>query len=87
MMSSPKTWSRRKVLIISGGVLLCCLGWFAFFIGSVVRDPDGPMPEWFGYACGTAAIFGMVSFAVFVTSAIAGLFRRGKKLNDHHVGS
>jgi hypothetical protein len=72
------------VLLVSGGVLLCCLLWFSFSIRSVMRDSDGPMPAWFGYACGIAAILGMVSFAIFVTSAVSGLIHRGKKLTDHH---
>src|SRR2546422_10199397 len=84
MTSSPKTWSRRKTLIISGAFLLCCIGVFAFCISYVVRDPDGPPPSWFGYVCGITALVGMVSLAVFVTSVAFGLFRRGKKISDHH---
>ena len=74
------------MLTVSGAFLLCCIGVFAFCIRYVVRHPDAPAPSWFGYVCGITAIVGMVSLAVFVTSVGFGLFRRGKKITDHHVG-
>jgi hypothetical protein len=64
--------NRDKALAISGVILVCCMGVFAFCIRYFLQNPEAQMPRWFGYTCGIAAIVGIVSFAVFVTSIVFG---------------
>jgi hypothetical protein len=81
------TSNRKKVALISGAVLGCCIVVFAFFVSYVMRHQDEPAdaaPQWFGYACGITAIIAMISIAVLLTSLAFGLFRRrDKNVGDH----
>jgi hypothetical protein len=84
------TSTRKKVVGIAAGALCSCIAWFAFFASYVLRHPERPAeapPAWFGYVCGVAAIIGMISIAVLMTSVTIGFFRRGgKNAGDHFVG-